>query len=204
MRTWPTEHRFRYAVRTRGSGLLTAAADCRVCHTLRYVSRLALLGRIRFAMRSWTWTTRLLGSRGCRRGPAFPFVGVAALAVRWRALLPTVARSATRPLAPQPDCLTAQEARAIAGTAGPVRWLSFPRSMGYEQNPISVYYCYGAGAGRGRPSQSWRACRVATRVGDALRKPSDPPARPPAISAPVSQARTCPSLGRSRRCAWRL
>lgn len=61
----------------------------------------------------------------------------------------------------QPDCLTAKEVRAIAGTAGPVRWLSFPRSMGYEQNPISVYYCYDKGApicGLARAQSSAPSC----------------------------------------------
>ncbi|KAG0557217.1 hypothetical protein KC19_11G111100 [Ceratodon purpureus] len=38
--------------------------------------------------------------------------------------------------------MTASEARSIAATAGPVRLLTMPTSMGYEQNPLSVYYCY--------------------------------------------------------------
>ena len=43
-----------------------------------------------------------------------------------------------------PDCLTAAEARAIAGTTGRVLLLTYPPSLGYEQNPISVYYCFPA------------------------------------------------------------
>jgi DUF1365 family protein len=40
------------------------------------------------------------------------------------------------------DSMTAAEARAAAGTAGPVRLLTHPAAAGYLQNPISVYYCY--------------------------------------------------------------
>ncbi|KAG0565517.1 hypothetical protein M758_8G191400 [Ceratodon purpureus] len=38
--------------------------------------------------------------------------------------------------------MRACEARAIAATSGPVHLLTMPTSMGYEQNPLSVYYCY--------------------------------------------------------------
>lgn len=38
--------------------------------------------------------------------------------------------------------MTAREARSIAATSGPVHLLTMPTSMGYEQNPLSVYYCY--------------------------------------------------------------
>jgi hypothetical protein len=38
--------------------------------------------------------------------------------------------------------LSAGEARALAGTEGPVRVLTHPPAVGYVQNPISVYYCY--------------------------------------------------------------
>ncbi|KAF3449944.1 hypothetical protein FNV43_RR06023 [Rhamnella rubrinervis] len=41
-----------------------------------------------------------------------------------------------------PDHLSANEARGIAGTAGPVLLLTVPSSVGYEQNPLSLYYCY--------------------------------------------------------------
>ncbi|EFJ18086.1 hypothetical protein SELMODRAFT_178500 [Selaginella moellendorffii] len=34
------------------------------------------------------------------------------------------------------------QAREIAGTKGPVHLLTIPASVGYEQNPLSVYYCY--------------------------------------------------------------
>ena len=44
----------------------------------------------------------------------------------------------TRPVL-QPDCLTAAEARALAGTDGAVQLLTYAPSCGYEQNPISVY-----------------------------------------------------------------
>jgi DUF1365 family protein len=46
------------------------------------------------------------------------------------------------------DNLSAGEARRLAGTAGPVRLLTHPPSAGYSQNPISVYYCYGADGGQ--------------------------------------------------------
>eukprot|EP00897_Mesotaenium_endlicherianum_P001407 jgi/Mesen1/1294/ME000013S00779 len=38
--------------------------------------------------------------------------------------------------------MSAAEARAIANTAGTVLLLTNPVSVGYEQNPISVYYCF--------------------------------------------------------------
>ncbi|KAI3873326.1 hypothetical protein MKW92_017537 [Papaver armeniacum] len=38
--------------------------------------------------------------------------------------------------------LSAQEARNITSTTGPVFLLTMPPSVGYEQNPLSVYYCY--------------------------------------------------------------
>ncbi|KAL6198156.1 hypothetical protein ACLB2K_027948 [Fragaria x ananassa] len=44
-----------------------------------------------------------------------------------------------------PNHLSADEARRIAGTSGPT-WnsllLTIPESVGYEQNPLSLYYCY--------------------------------------------------------------
>jgi DUF1365 family protein len=42
------------------------------------------------------------------------------------------------------DHMTAAAARAFAGTDGPVLLLTNPKSLGYVQNPISVYYCYDA------------------------------------------------------------
>ncbi|KMS95891.1 hypothetical protein BVRB_004010 [Beta vulgaris subsp. vulgaris] len=38
--------------------------------------------------------------------------------------------------------LSADEARKVAGTTGTVRLLTIPPSVGYEQNPLSLYYCY--------------------------------------------------------------
>ncbi|MCO5563134.1 hypothetical protein L7F22_016770 [Adiantum nelumboides] len=38
--------------------------------------------------------------------------------------------------------MTASKARSIAGTTGPVYILTVPTSVGYEQNPLSVYYCF--------------------------------------------------------------
>ncbi|BBN16824.1 uncharacterized protein MPTK1_7g09610 [Marchantia polymorpha subsp. ruderalis] len=38
--------------------------------------------------------------------------------------------------------LSAQQARSIVGTSGAVYLLCMPASVGYEQNPLSVYYCY--------------------------------------------------------------
>ncbi|KAK9908354.1 hypothetical protein WJX75_006503 [Coccomyxa subellipsoidea] len=43
------------------------------------------------------------------------------------------------------DHMTADEARAFAGTDGSVLLLTTPVSAGYTQNPISVYYCKEAG-----------------------------------------------------------
>jgi DUF1365 family protein len=40
------------------------------------------------------------------------------------------------------DTMTADKARALAKTRGPVRLLTDPSVGGYVQNPISVYYCY--------------------------------------------------------------
>ncbi|CAD6221170.1 unnamed protein product [Miscanthus lutarioriparius] len=43
---------------------------------------------------------------------------------------------------PLPDHLSADEARRVASTSGPVHLLTIPKSVGYEQNPLSIYYCY--------------------------------------------------------------
>nr|XP_043624442.1 uncharacterized protein LOC122596010 [Erigeron canadensis] len=40
------------------------------------------------------------------------------------------------------DHLSSQQARDIAQTNGPVFLLTIPPSVGYEQNPLSLYYCY--------------------------------------------------------------
>ncbi|KAI9198107.1 hypothetical protein LWI28_010271 [Acer negundo] len=47
-----------------------------------------------------------------------------------------------RTLQPPPDHLSANEARRFAETNGPVFLLTIPHSVGYEQNPLSLYYCY--------------------------------------------------------------
>ncbi|WOK97094.1 hypothetical protein Cni_G05802 [Canna indica] len=44
--------------------------------------------------------------------------------------------------APQSSHLSAERAREIAHTKGPVFLLTIPANLGYEQNPLSVYYCY--------------------------------------------------------------
>ncbi|KAG2318983.1 hypothetical protein Bca52824_012196 [Brassica carinata] len=41
-----------------------------------------------------------------------------------------------------PDHLSADEARLLARTTGPIFLLTIPPSVGYEQNPLSLYYCY--------------------------------------------------------------
>ncbi|CAN1249177.1 hypothetical protein LINPERPRIM_LOCUS7026 [Linum perenne] len=41
-----------------------------------------------------------------------------------------------------PDHLSADEARHAANTTGSVFLLTVPPSVGYEQNPLSLYYCY--------------------------------------------------------------
>ncbi|CAN4095932.1 unnamed protein product [Withania somnifera] len=40
------------------------------------------------------------------------------------------------------DHLSAHQARRISGTNGPVFLLTIPPSVGYVQNPLSLYYCY--------------------------------------------------------------
>ncbi|KAL9242117.1 hypothetical protein vseg_016149 [Gypsophila vaccaria] len=40
--------------------------------------------------------------------------------------------------------ISADAAREVAGTTGPVYLLTIPPSVGYEQNPLSVYYCYNS------------------------------------------------------------
>lgn len=44
--------------------------------------------------------------------------------------------------APPPDHLSPVQARTIAQTNGPVLLLTIPPSVGYQQNPLSIYYCY--------------------------------------------------------------
>lgn len=44
------------------------------------------------------------------------------------------------------DYLSADAARAQAGTSGPVRLLTTPRVLGLIFNPVSFYYCFEAGA----------------------------------------------------------
>lgn len=63
-------------------------------------------------------------------------------------------------LSPQPPHLSAARAREVAATDGPVFLLTIPESVGYEQNPLSVYYCYDM-AGEGEeagPSPSLKKC----------------------------------------------
>ncbi|KAG5607654.1 hypothetical protein H5410_029146 [Solanum commersonii] len=43
---------------------------------------------------------------------------------------------------PPSDHFSAHEARRISGTTGPVFLLTIPPSVGYVQNPLSLYYCY--------------------------------------------------------------
>ncbi|KZV38022.1 hypothetical protein F511_25248 [Dorcoceras hygrometricum] len=43
---------------------------------------------------------------------------------------------------PPPNHLSADDARRLANTNGPVFLLTIPPSVGYEQNPLSLYYCY--------------------------------------------------------------
>ncbi|CAI9100149.1 OLC1v1037089C1 [Oldenlandia corymbosa var. corymbosa] len=41
-----------------------------------------------------------------------------------------------------PNHFSADEARQICETNGPVLLLTIPASVGYEQNPVSLFYCY--------------------------------------------------------------
>ncbi|GFQ08714.1 hypothetical protein PHJA_003015400 [Phtheirospermum japonicum] len=41
-----------------------------------------------------------------------------------------------------PNHLSADDARRVSKTNGPVFMLTIPPSVGYEQNPLSIYYCY--------------------------------------------------------------
>ncbi|KAK6124049.1 hypothetical protein DH2020_042195 [Rehmannia glutinosa] len=45
------------------------------------------------------------------------------------------------PYAP-PNHLSADDSRRVSETNGPVFLLTIPPSVGYEQNPLSLYYCY--------------------------------------------------------------
>ena len=54
----------------------------------------------------------------------------------------TAGRSRFRPA----DYLSADAARARAGTTGPVRLLTTPRTFGVIFNPVSFYYCFEGGA----------------------------------------------------------
>lgn len=47
---------------------------------------------------------------------------------------------------PLPGHLSAADARRVASTSGPVYLLTIPKSVGYEQNPLSIYYCYDSAA----------------------------------------------------------
>ncbi|KAL6880210.1 hypothetical protein ACP4OV_011775 [Aristida adscensionis] len=47
---------------------------------------------------------------------------------------------------PLPGHLSAADARRIASTSGSVHLLTIPKSVGYEQNPLSIYYCYDSAA----------------------------------------------------------
>ncbi|KAG6539037.1 hypothetical protein ZIOFF_004189 [Zingiber officinale] len=64
--------------------------------------------------------------------------------------------------APHPSHLSAERAREIARTNGPVFLLTIPESVGYEQNPLSVYYCYDVEEGKGEegdgPKPSLKMC----------------------------------------------
>ncbi|KAJ1287772.1 hypothetical protein BS78_02G036300 [Paspalum vaginatum] len=53
---------------------------------------------------------------------------------------------------PLPDHLSADEARRVASTSGPVYLLTIPKSVGYEQNPLSIYYCYDS-SGQGQDEE---------------------------------------------------
>ncbi|XP_078437351.1 DUF1365 family protein isoform X2 [Wolffia australiana] len=50
--------------------------------------------------------------------------------------------------------LSSDEARAIASTDGPVWLLTIPPSVGYEQNPLSIYFCYDRAEDTGQPASS--------------------------------------------------
>ncbi|KAK1378428.1 TBC1 domain family member 14 like [Heracleum sosnowskyi] len=41
-----------------------------------------------------------------------------------------------------PNHLSAEEARSIVGTTGPVLLLTIPPSVGYQRSPVTLYYCY--------------------------------------------------------------
>lgn len=53
---------------------------------------------------------------------------------------------------PLPGHLSADDARRVASTSGPVHLLTVPESVGYEQNPLSIYYCYDS-AGQGQDGE---------------------------------------------------
>jgi DUF1365 family protein len=134
VRTYPAEHRFKYGVRLASRAIKSPRPRwLTACHQVRY----ALVD----LDSPPKWFTRLQARSTHSALPVVTETEPTSAGVR---------ASSRSPLHPncclQPDCMTAQQARAIAGTAGPVWFLSFPPSMGYDQNPIAVYYCYGPGA----------------------------------------------------------
>uniref|UniRef100_A0A7N0V4X6 DUF1365 domain-containing protein n=1 Tax=Kalanchoe fedtschenkoi TaxID=63787 RepID=A0A7N0V4X6_KALFE len=74
---------------------------------------------------------------------------------------------------PENGHLSADEARAFAATNGPVLLLTIPSSVGYEQNPLSVYYCYETGL-QGRCLKKCIAVVTNTPWGEKVRFVFDP------------------------------
>lgn len=65
------------------------------------------------------------------------------------------------------DHMTADQARAFAGTDGPVKLLTDPISAGYVQNPISVYYCYSRAEETGQAQGKGGGGKAADKVAAA-------------------------------------
>ncbi|XP_051125261.1 uncharacterized protein LOC127247468 isoform X2 [Andrographis paniculata] len=69
-----------------------------------------------------------------------------------------------------PDHLSADEARRTAETNGPVFLLTIPPSVGYEQNPLNLYYCYDIESS----GRTLRKCIAEDMLGNWSMKASDP------------------------------
>ncbi|KAI0497556.1 hypothetical protein KFK09_020787 [Dendrobium nobile] len=65
---------------------------------------------------------------------------------------------------------SADRAREAAGTDGPVFLLTIPTSVGYDQNPLKVYYCYDLGE-EGEEEERWSLPRLKNCIAEVTNTP---------------------------------
>ncbi|GJP71378.1 hypothetical protein CLOP_g2214 [Closterium sp. NIES-67] len=82
--------------------------------------------------------------------------------------------------------MSADEARSFAGTDGPIFLLTNPVSMGYEQNPISVYYCYHGSSTSSTPSSTSNGGGSCSKSSKSSKSEAQQPAR--ALLPPAERA----------------